>query len=349
MKDDHAPYRPEAATDEPASPANPNAEREGPAFASEAEQAAYRAGVADGMRNAGGRVHPDMLDFDPVPTRHRFDGITPAKQREYVEALADTGVARCAAARIGVSEQAINRLRRRADAASFNLACEAARRIGARRLHALAWERAVEGTIKRHYYHGELKSEERVYDNRLLIYLLGKTEHLIEPPEESAAVVENWQPWVEAIEQGLPAPDLAPQYALEPEPDEEEEFEFTGGEVWEDEDGIWWTRFPPSESFFGHEEGVPGDDDYRRTLSGAEMAVVEAEIIEKREAELARECERRDAWFGFEGDPEDEEIFSPMEPEPCETSEPPRHCEERSDAAIQRAATPLWIASLRSQ
>jgi hypothetical protein len=28
---------------------------------------------------------------------------------------------------------------------------------------------------------------------------------------------------------------------------------------------------------------------------------------------------------------------------------PIRHCEERSDEAIQRAQRPLWIASLRSQ
>ena len=31
-------------------------------------------------------------------------------------------------------------------------------------------------------YHGELKGEERVYDNRLLVYLLGKIQHLLEPP-----------------------------------------------------------------------------------------------------------------------------------------------------------------------
>lgn len=57
---------------------------------------------------------PTLLDFDPVSTRHRIDGLTPGKQREYVEALADSGVARYAAGRIGVSEQAVNRLRRRA-------------------------------------------------------------------------------------------------------------------------------------------------------------------------------------------------------------------------------------------
>ena len=149
------------------------------------------------------------LAFDPVPLRSRADGLTPEKQREFVEALADCGIARVAAARIGVSEQAIARARRRADARSFDLACEAARRIGARRLHDLAWERAVEGTIKQHFYHGELKGEERVYDNRLLIYLLGKTQHLLEPPPEAEAIAADWEPWMEAVEQGLPPPALA--------------------------------------------------------------------------------------------------------------------------------------------
>src|SRR5690349_4604437 len=70
------------------------------------------------------------LDFEPVPLRLRHDGLTPQRQRDYVEALADCGVAREAAARIGISEQAINRVRRRADAAGFDRACEAASMFG---------------------------------------------------------------------------------------------------------------------------------------------------------------------------------------------------------------------------
>ena len=144
--------------------------------------------------------------FDPIPLRYRRDGLTPEKQRAYVEALADCGVAREAAARIQVSEQAVNRARRRADAKSFDLACEGAVRFAARQVRSIAFERAIEGTIRRHYYHGELKSEERVYDNRLLIYLLGKLDRHLEPPAEAEAVVADWEPWMEAIEQGLPAP-----------------------------------------------------------------------------------------------------------------------------------------------
>src|SRR5204862_2277988 len=130
-----------------------------------------------------------------------------------------------AAARVGMTEQSAWRLRRRPDARAFDLVCEAAQRPGARRLHAIAWERAIEGQIRRHYYHGELKSEERVFDNRLLIYLLGKTDHLLAPPREAAGVHRDWNGWMAAIEQGLAAPPA-------PEPDENVE-QWDGTEVWE--------------------------------------------------------------------------------------------------------------------
>jgi len=299
----HDALSPEAATDEPASPLPPPAAAEEPAD-------------RDGL-----------TDFDPVPLRYRQDGLTPQKQRDYVEALADCGVAREAAGRIGVSEQAVSRARRRADARSFDLACEAAVRIAARRIRSIAFERAIEGTIRRHYYHGELKSEERVYDNRLLIYLLGKIEHLIEPPEKSEAVAENWQEWMEAMEQGLPAPDLPDPEddwddwdepaAEAPAADPEEP---SGNEVWRDDDGLWWTNFPPPPGFDGEEESELKDMFYKRTLSDAERAVMEARVEEEWAAQIALETVRRDRFFGFADDGRDPEIFSPKGPETSETS-----------------------------
>ncbi|HKR24566.1 MAG TPA: hypothetical protein VJS15_04860 [Allosphingosinicella sp.] len=227
----------------------------------------------------------DPLAFEPVPVRHRRDGWTPEKQREYVEALADTGLRREAAARVGMTEQSASRLRRRADARAFDLACEAALPHGARRLHAIAWERAIEGTVKGHYYHGELKSEERVYDNRLLIYLLGKTQHLVEPSRESWRVARDWEGWMEAIEQDA-SPPPGPGEGL---PDIE---------VWQESgDGSWWTRFFPPAGFDGEAEGRPGSYEYRRRLSEAEQAVVD----EWKSADAAEEEARRDDYFGFEG------------------------------------------------
>ncbi|HEV7661342.1 MAG TPA: hypothetical protein VGO55_15995 [Allosphingosinicella sp.] len=259
----------------------------------------------------------NLTDFDPVPLRYRQDGLTPQKQRDYVEALADTGVAREAAARIDVSEQAINRVRRRADARSFDLACEAAVRFAARRIRSIAFERAIEGTIKRHYYHGELKSEERVYDNRLLVYLLGKLDRQLEPPVEAEAVADDWEPWMEAIEQGLPAP--LPSEDDDPENEEEEAALCDRIEVWQ-EDGKWWTEFPPPAGFDGIEEGEPGGYGYKRALSEAELAVVEADEAEERAERIAEQRARRDLHFGFEGGNPDDELFPPKGPGTYETS-----------------------------
>src|SRR3954463_11908672 len=63
--------------------------------------------------------------YEAVALRHRADGWTPARQVEFLEALADTGIVRKAAASVGMSEQSVTRLRRRAEARTFDLACEA--------------------------------------------------------------------------------------------------------------------------------------------------------------------------------------------------------------------------------
>ncbi|HYJ52853.1 MAG TPA: hypothetical protein VEW04_06750 [Allosphingosinicella sp.] len=309
-----------------------------------------------------------MPGFEPVPLRYRSDGLTPEKQREFVEALADTALIHVAAQRIGVSPQAVNRTRRRADARSFDLACAAAQRFGARGLHATAYERAIEGTIRRHYYHGELKSEERVFDNRLLIYLLGKTEHLLDEPPEAAAVAANWEPWVEAMEHGTPLPDIRPawqreqdqrlaEYAAAEEEDEEED----GGEdVWEDEDGgFWWTRFPPPEDFDGVEDGVVGDGDYRRSLTEAEeekMAARSGGEDKELAEEIIRACARRDRYFGFAGgldttmldeglleatrQAEGAAFFFASEAETSETSAPQAPVAEGDSAALSPSLCP---------
>jgi hypothetical protein len=255
----------------------------------------------------------DLLDFDTVPLRYREDGLTPEKQRAYVEALADTGVAREAAARVGLSEQAINRVRRRSDARSFDRACEAAHLFGARRLRSIAYERAIEGTLKGHYYHGERVSEERVYDNRLLIYLLGKTGHLLDPPKGSRSVCDDWEAHMEALEQGLPPPDQQRAEAADAE-----KAEWTGYEIRQDDKGIWWTSFPPPAGFEGEELGRFGEDNYERTLSAQEQSLVNAELADDEAQYRAEETARRDRFFGFAGG----EIHFFREAEPYETSEP---------------------------
>jgi hypothetical protein len=76
---------------------------------------------------------PTLLEFSPVPVRARRDGWTPARQRRYVAALAETGHGGKAAAAVGMSEQSACRLRRRPDAADFARACADAWRLARRR------------------------------------------------------------------------------------------------------------------------------------------------------------------------------------------------------------------------
>jgi hypothetical protein len=315
MKHNQNPFTPEAATDEPASPLN---------FATAQEADAYWAGVADGMARAGGQVPrrlreraceafpelvgivpepppdrgPGAADLEPVPVRARRDGFTPEKQRAFIEELADTGCVAAAAAKVGMTEQSATRLRRRADARAFDLAWDAATLANKRTLRAIAWDRVVNGTVKRHYYHGELKSEEIVFDNRLLIYLLGKADSMVERPQAAAQVLRDWEPWMDAVEQGLPEPP-APESGAAPPSDTDEEDEWDGTEVMELEDG-WWTIFPPPADFDGVEHGRYGDYGYRRSLTEAEQAVIDADQGDEASAEDAQA--RRDRYFGFAAD-----------------------------------------------
>jgi hypothetical protein len=308
------------------------------AFATEAEETAYWQGVADGIRNGGGTVPPrlaaraagqqllvpahgeeppapapdpagDLLDFSPTQLRRRHDGWTPKKQREFVEALADTGIVRAAAEKVGMTEQSANRLRRRADARGFDRACAAALQMGARRIVSVAYERAIEGTIKRHYFHGELKAEERVHDNRLLIALLNKLPpETFAPTADTRQVADNWEPWMDAVEQGLDAPP-----GPEPEPFQ--------AEIWEERDG-WVTNLPPPANFQGYQEGEPGEPCYGRELTPAEQLYWdETGLDESRE-----HCEQG-MWFYRL----DRDTFFPWGPEPFETSAEAAPPEEEPD------------------
>jgi hypothetical protein len=223
----------------------------------------------------------DLLAFDPACPRQRIDGWTVDKQREFVEALADCGVLQEAAARVGMSEKSVSRLRRRADGASFSRACDAALRLARPIFDSIAWDRGVNGTIKQHFYHGELKGEERVYDNRLLTYLLGRLDRDATGPS-TAELERDWSGIVDRLEDD-PAPGMEADEA-----------------VWE-EDGIWWTHFPPPEGFDGTEVGGFGDPGYRRHLSDRERAALDREEEDEMRDWLGRQSRRRDRFFGFAG------------------------------------------------
>jgi hypothetical protein len=223
---------------------------------------------------------PSTLDFDAVDVRARRDGWTPEKQVRFIEELADCGVVREAAARVGMTEQSANRLRRRPDAVAFNRAWEVAIGIGADRLRSIAYERAVRGTVKPRYYKGERVGEEIVHDNRLLIYLLGKTGAPL-VHVNARQVVKDWDRWMEAIENGIDQPQPSRKSDLDTR-------------IWLDKSGTVWTDFPPPADFDSESHGTYGAEGYRRVCDARELD----SIRDMQDREEARDRVRRDAWFG---------------------------------------------------
>lgn len=218
------------------------------------------------------------VPFQPVPVAWRAQGWTPERQRQFIEELADCGVVREAAARVGMTEQGAYQLRRRPDAAGFNQAWDAAVQLGVHRLHSTAFERAISGTVRQRFYQGEVVGEEKVFDNRLLIYLLNRLD--AQRDFDVRRTAENWHEQLGDLEDGLlrslPAPD-----------------ESHRSPVWRDEDDEWRTSFPPPEGYNGEEWGAYGEEDYCRALTGDEVAAVEA-----RESRLVlRAGKQRDRYF----------------------------------------------------
>ena len=72
---------------------------------------------------------PRIPPFVPVPTRTRCDGWTPARQAQFIGALAETGSVAAAAARVGMSRESAWRLRARDLAESFAAAWDVAKSI----------------------------------------------------------------------------------------------------------------------------------------------------------------------------------------------------------------------------
>jgi len=269
----------EAATYEPAFPVQP------PQPAGEPPAPAAQPPGSDLVLTAPPPSEPAAFEppaFEPVPLRYRHDGWTPARQRAFLEELGDCLSPAVAAARVGMSEQSAYALRRRTGAARFAAAWDAVLRHSVRRrVASFALERALNGTLVRRYYHGQLVAEERVHSERLLLALLARADKLFPATPETDSVERDWDGALAAIESGAPEDGTAEGYR-----------------VWRDHHGNAFTNFPPPDGFDGHEKGEPGSDDYERTLTEAEEAAVPEPPLDPR---LVRGAAARDRYFGFKG------------------------------------------------
>jgi hypothetical protein len=116
------------------------------------------------------------IPFDPVPVRPRRDGWTAAKQRRFIQVLAETGIVRIAAAAVGMSERSVNRLALRDDAESFCAAMDAALQMAARRGASLLFEYAFEGVPETVWRDGEIAYQRRRPSEKALFFLLSRLD-----------------------------------------------------------------------------------------------------------------------------------------------------------------------------
>lgn len=111
--------------------------------------------------------------FTPVPRKcQRHDGWTAERQQGFIEALADTGSVKTAARMMTMTPESAYYLRRQPGAASFRKAWEAALALGVQRLEDVAMERALNGVEVPVYHFGAVVGTRRVYNDRLLMFLL---------------------------------------------------------------------------------------------------------------------------------------------------------------------------------
>ena len=111
--------------------------------------------------------------FTPVPReRIRHDGWTPARQRGFIEALADTGSVRAAAHAVNMTPEGAYLLRRHPEGDEFRDAWEAALALGVQRLEDVAMDRALNGVEIPVYSYGKLIGSRRKYNDRLLMFIL---------------------------------------------------------------------------------------------------------------------------------------------------------------------------------
>ena len=114
-----------------------------------------------------------VVPFKPEPSR-KVGGWSAARQRLYIETLAETGSVHLSARAAGLSARSAYALRVRSPA--FSAAWDTAQQLAVGRLSALAFDRAIHGRVEQVYHQGELVGEKRVPSERLLIWLLSRLD-----------------------------------------------------------------------------------------------------------------------------------------------------------------------------
>ena len=129
---------------------------------------------------------PEIPEFKPAMLRARAGGWTPARQRGFIAALAETANVRVAARSVGLSARAAYLLRARPEAAGFRDAWDEVIAVGHACAHDAAMSRAMNGTVEPVFYHGVKVGERRRDDDGLLIRLINRGDRLLARRDRSS-------------------------------------------------------------------------------------------------------------------------------------------------------------------
>ncbi|WP_209347822.1 hypothetical protein [Pontixanthobacter sp. CEM42] len=115
----------------------------------------------------------ELPTFTPVPRQcNRHDGWTEQRQRDFIEALADTGSVHAACKAVNMSQPGAYQLRRQPGAETFRAAWQAALDLGVQVVEDVAMERALHGIEVPVISHGKRYGSRRIYNDRLLMFIL---------------------------------------------------------------------------------------------------------------------------------------------------------------------------------
>jgi hypothetical protein len=248
---------PEAATNEPASPAD---------FPSEEARLFYLQGVNAGLRAAAvqpGAAHPHLpahLDLDltregeaaglvsgklfdswsvataPGALESRHDGWTPEKERRFLVVFAETGCVTDAGRACGMSRNAAYARRNSAAGHAFALGWDAAILLSRAAVADDVMSRSRHGVIDRIYKDGVLVAERHRYDNRLTMAALTRLDRLaagLEGRPEVHAVAAEYDRYLDLLPEGNAGAQrfLAARFPLNRDGERRD-----SGEAWSHED-----------------------------------------------------------------------------------------------------------------
>jgi hypothetical protein len=256
---------------------------------------------------------------------------TPANQRLFLEALAETGCVSEGCSAASMSRRAAYNLRARREGAAFRMGWDAAQLIARCVVADTLMERALLGQTVEVVRDPETRTTRSTRcDGQLGRALLTRLDRLAEAdvrPGSDAAfariISQDFEAFLDLIEQGGTGTAAALFVAARDDDDYENQCELAeNSALFEDEEEhaydprqiserrahkmtVWWddlygqplTNFPPPQGFSGEEESHFGANEYFRTLTRGEQKTYEA-IIDKRLTALRTTGEtQRDHWL----------------------------------------------------